>query len=268
MAGSVDLGCAVRLSAIGVRRFPCRGTVGDLRIEVPRDRCGRRRSPATFSSFRKGKSPANAGQTYPAQPLTEDEVLALLAACPVQHRVGRRDRALIVFLWRSGVRISEALAVTAGDLYPDRGVVNIQRGKGSKQRFVAMDPWAWEQVGPWVQERRELPPGPVFCVVRKPTAGGRLGRPYVRKMLKQLALDVGIDKRVHPHGFRHSLACDLAGEMPLHLVQRQLGHSNLGTTATYLAGIAPVETWRAIAARSAPGAHDLEPKDRPEEGTT
>ena len=59
---------------------------------------------------------------------------------------GHRLRALIVLLWRAGLRISEALALQESDLDSGRGAVLVRRGKGGKRREIGMDRWAWEQL--------------------------------------------------------------------------------------------------------------------------
>jgi site-specific recombinase XerD len=60
---------------------------------------------------------------------------------------GRRLRGLIVVLWRAGLRISEALALTEGDLEILRGSVVVRCGKGGRRREVGMDDWAWSNCG-------------------------------------------------------------------------------------------------------------------------
>lgn len=220
----------------------------------------------TERGYRRGVEPANKGCTYPPEPLTAGEVLALMEACPARAPFGVRDRAVIALLWRSGLRISEALALRAQDLNREACTVTVRCGKGGKYRVSGMDPFGWEQLDRWLEMRAGYPAGPVFCIVEGATKGVRpMGAPYFRKALKRLAVEAGVVKRVHPHGFRHSHACDLAGEgVLLHLVSRQLGHSNLGTTATYLAGIAPVEVVNAVAARPAPVRNASEQKHRQE----
>ena len=68
---------------------------------------------------------------------------------------GHRLRALVVLLWRAGLRISEALALQESDLDRSRGAVLVRRGKGGKRREVGMDRWAWEQLDPWLEIRRD-----------------------------------------------------------------------------------------------------------------
>ncbi len=72
---------------------------------------------------------------------------------------GVRLRAVIVVLWRAGLRISEALALSETDLDRARGSVLVRRGKGGRRREVGMDPWGWEQLDAWLQLRASLPVG-------------------------------------------------------------------------------------------------------------
>ena len=84
---------------------------------------------------------------------------------------GLRTRALIVVLWRAGLRISEALALAESDLDRDRGAILVRRGKGGKRREVGMDRWAWEQIDPWLRLRISLRVGALLCVVHRSDAG-------------------------------------------------------------------------------------------------
>lgn len=75
-----------------------------------------------------------------------------------------------------------------------------------------------------------------------------------RKVLHEYGRLADIPKRVHPHGFRHTLAVDLVREgFSINNVQAQLGHSNVATTATYLRGMGADEAFDRVAARPAPG---------------
>ena len=75
------------------------------------DAAGRRRSPATKPGFRTGIAPRNKGQRYPADPPTVDEIVAVMRQAG-RDRHGHRLSALIVVLWRAGLRINEALSLT------------------------------------------------------------------------------------------------------------------------------------------------------------
>ena len=220
----------------------------------PRDACGRRRSKATMPGFRKGQKPGNHGKKYAAQPLTNAEALAIADGFG-KHPAGVRDRALWILIWRSGLRIEcEALRLMAHDLNPLEGTVHVACGKGGKARTVPMDPLAWEQIAPWLALRAKYPDGPIFCVVEGRTKGVRaIGSSQFRAKLHETAAAVGVTKRVHPHGARHSLACDLVLEhVQVPLIQRQLGHSSPGTTGIYLAGLPVGELFERVAQRPAP----------------
>ena len=119
------------------------------------DRAGRRRSPATLASFHEGRAPHNKGLRYPPDPPTVEEIIAVMHSAG-DDADGVRLRALIIVLWRAGLRISEALALAETDLDPVRGAILVRLGKGGKRREVGMDRWAWEQLEPWI-ELRDLP---------------------------------------------------------------------------------------------------------------
>ena len=130
--------------------------------ELLLDRAGRRRSPATMPGFHLGHAPGNKGLRYPADPPKVEEIVAVMrTAGDGAH--GRRLRGLIVIMWRAGLRIQEALGLTEGDLDHRRGAVLVRRGKGGRRREVGMDAWAWEQLLPWLELRRE-PPGRAAAV--------------------------------------------------------------------------------------------------------
>src|SRR5512135_2524266 len=91
------------------------------------DVAGHRRSPATMPGYHRGRPPRNKGEQYPADPPTVEEIVAVMRT--ISDRAdGHRLRALIVLLWRAGLRISEALALQESDLDRSRGAVLIRLG--------------------------------------------------------------------------------------------------------------------------------------------
>ena len=123
-----------------------------------------------------------------------------------------------------------------------------------------MDAWGWEQLRPWLGARVELPAGPLFCVIDGPTRGRPWSSTTVRSELRRLAADAGVRRRFAPHQLRHAHAVELAREgVPLNIIQRQLGHVNLGTTSIYLQGIDTEEIIAAVNSRRAP----MMPQRRP-----
>jgi hypothetical protein len=78
--------------------------------ELLLDAAGRRRSPAAMPGHNAGHAPRNKGHVHPADPPTVDEIVAVMRQTPAD-RHGLRLRALIVVLWRGGLRIQEALSL-------------------------------------------------------------------------------------------------------------------------------------------------------------
>lgn len=195
------------------------------------------------------RTPANKGRRYPAEILTPAEVRALLKVCSSRAPTGVRNRALIVALYRGGLRISEALALEPKDLDREAGTVRVLQGKGNRDRTVGFDPTAFAMIERWLDTRASKGingRAPIFCTL----AGKKLETAYVRALLPRLAVKADIEKRVHAHGLRHTHAAELAREgVPMNVIQAQLGHSNLGTTSRYLAHIAPAEVIRVMQGR-------------------
>ena len=166
------------------------------------DAAGHRRSPATMPGYHRGRPPRNKGEEYPADPPTVEEIVAVMRAVG-DRSDAHRLRALIVLLWRAGLRISEALALQETDLDSGRGAVLVRRGKGGKRREVGMDRWAWQQLDqqldPWLEIRRELALGALLCVIHGPTAGRRWEASAARKQLHHAAAAAGVRRRFAPH---------------------------------------------------------------------
>jgi integrase len=213
------------------------------------------RSPVTRPGYGKGRRPANAGRKLPAEVLSESECLALLGACSRRGRAGVRDAALIVVLWRGGLRVGEALALRPADAQLDRGTLRILHGKGDHDRVVALDAQAVAVLERWLELRRSLdvPRGaPLFCTIsHDPRPGRPLRDSCFREAIKNYARRAGIDKRVHPHGLRHTHATELAFEnVPLPVIQDQLGHASLATTERYIRKLAPARRAELMQART------------------
>ena len=216
------------------------------------DAAGRRRSTATLPGYHAGRPPRNKGIRYPADPPTLDEIVSVMRHTS-DDRHGWRVRAMIVVLWRAGLRIQEALALSEHDLDHRRGSILVRHAKGGRRREVGMDEWRWEHLRPWLNARTELPVGPLFCIIDGPTRGRPWSGAAVRGEFRRLAARAGVRRRFAPHQLRHAHALELAREgVPLNIIQRQLGHANLGTTSIYLQGIDPEEIIAAMRTRRAP----------------
>jgi integrase len=156
-------------------------------------------------------------------------------------------------LWRAGLRIHEALALTEGDLDQRRGSLLIRHGKGGRRREVGLDAWGWDELRPWLELRREFPIGALLCVITGTTCGRHWSPSAARAELRRIAAAAGVRRRFAPHQLRHAHAVEMAREgVPLIVIQRQLGHSNLGITSVYLQGIDSGEIIETVHARRAP----------------
>jgi site-specific recombinase XerD len=180
--------------------------------------------------------------------LSQHQVDALIDAPDQQTPRGRRDRALLLFLARTGARVSEAIGVNAGDLHLDRSRPQVLlRGKDRKERIVPIPSDLFNALKALINDRGIglHEPRPLFVgthdtrvtrfgathIVRRPVATATLARPELAR------------KTISPHVFRHSLAMKLLQSgVDLLTIQAWLGHSQVATTHRYAA--ADVEMMR------------------------
>jgi integrase/recombinase XerD len=163
----------------------------------------------------------------------EIEVCVRLVESPDQNTpAGARDRALLEFLYGTGSRASEAVALdlTAVDLTDRTAIVT---GKGDKQRMVPLGTQAVESLAVWLGARIDL--GPRSDAVFVNLRGRRLTRQSVFDIVKKAAVRAGVEpSEVSPHVLRHSAATHMieAGA-DIRTVQELLGHANVTTTQVY-----------------------------------
>ena len=203
----------------------------------------------------RSREPWNKGQKVPPEPLTTEEVERLIKAATDRYPTGRRNRALLVCLWRAGLRCQEVLDLKPSDIDTAAGTIRVLHGKGDKSRLVGLDTGAVALIRRWLDKRatldlRDEPAKPaerrVFCTL----TGRPIQSSYVRALLPRLAKRAGITKRVHPHGLRHSHAAELANEgTSLHVIRQQLGHSSLAVTDRYIQALQPVDVIEAMQQR-------------------
>lgn len=128
------------------------------------DAAGHRRSPVTMPNYHRGRPPRNKGCRYPADPPTVDEIVAVMRSAGNGSDAARL-RALIVILWRAGLRVSEALDLSETDLDRASGGILVRRGKGGKRREVGMDRWVLGTTRALLSVRASLPVGAAFWVL-------------------------------------------------------------------------------------------------------
>jgi site-specific recombinase XerD len=180
--------------------------------------------------------PTKRTRTGPAAYLEPEEVEALLAQPDVRSRAGARDRALILFLYNTGARISEALAVSKKDVELARPASVRLHGKGAKDRICPL----WHETAHAVSELiddQDADDEPVFRSAR----GNPLTRDGVAYLLdkhrRTAAREIAslARRKVTPHVLRHSCAVALlqAG-IDITTIRDYLGHVSVATTSRYI----------------------------------
>ena len=176
----------------------------------------------------------------PIDLLTTGDVGRMLDAMP-ETLSGTRNRALVHLLWKSGLRVSEAMALRPVDVEWREGSnarLNVRSGKGGRQRFVVLFNGANRDLREWLELRATLgatDADPIFCGTHADATGDPMARQNVNRIVQTAAARAGIVKRVHPHAFRHAHATELFyRDAGLPAIQRQLGHTEPMTTQTYL----------------------------------
>lgn len=175
----------------------------------------------------------NKGRKFPAEPLTPEEMALLLAQCSLQSTTGVRNRAMLTLLYRSGLRVSELLLIRPSDLNMAKHSIRLLDTKVDEAQTRGFHPSADDAVLRWLDKRREIGirSGPLFCTLK----GTPMSAQYVRLLIKRLGADAGIEKRVHPHGLRHTFAVELdAAGTSLSVISKLLGHKSIRTTMRYL----------------------------------
>jgi len=168
---------------------------------------------------------------------SEDEIDALLAAADQATWSGRRDRAMLALACQTGLRASELISLTIGDVHLGTGAHVSCLGKGRRQRITPLTAGTARLLRAWMAERGGLAADPLFPTRR----GTPLSRDALeRRLAKYAALAARscpalAGKRVSPHVMRHSAAMRLVNaEVDIATVALWLGHQNVATTQIYV----------------------------------
>jgi len=199
---------------------------------------------------RRGEMPSSKGRRMPAEVYSPQEVAHLISAWDPTTNCGARNRAMVGLFYGAGLRLNEALSVRPNDIDVENGAVRVLFGKGQRTRTVGIDKTSLGLVANWMDMHAEIgfvPGTPLICSMY----GNKLSKSSVGESLRRAARKVGLNRRIHPNGFRHSMAYTLAMDgVPVTIIRIQLGHVHISSTAAYLEHLAPVAVVRAIAARS------------------
>jgi site-specific recombinase XerD len=155
--------------------------------------------------------------------------------CPT----GIRNYAIVMIIYRAGLRVSEVCKLTVPDMNFENGLIYVQRAKGrkgGKDRYVPMDNDIVKACQEWLKVRPES--DYFFCTLE----GNILNQRYIREVFYRISKKAGVyiqdvdkQKPVSPHKLRHSFATEILeeGDCNLRELQELLGHENISTTQIY-----------------------------------
>ena len=170
------------------------------------------------------------GLPRPVTPDDASNIADLVAGEAEEGWIGARDRAVLLLLYGSGLRIAEALSLTGSDT--PLGEVLQVTGKGGKQRLVPILPICRDAVAQY-QRQCPWPVGPNDLLFRG-VKGGPLSQGMVQKAMARARRALGLPDTATPHALRHSFATHLLGAgADLRSLQELLGHASLGSTQIY-----------------------------------
>lgn len=167
--------------------------------------------------------------------LSVEEIDILIEAIDQSTPEGFRNKVMLEVLYSCGLRVSELVGLRLSDLFFEEGFIRVI-GKGSKHRFVPIDHNSMELIVLYNDSIRS------HQVVKKDSSdilflnrrGGQLTRAMIFTIIKRLAVEVGLEKNISPHTFRHSFATHLLENgADIRAIQLMLGHESITTTEIY-----------------------------------
>lgn len=168
--------------------------------------------------------------------LSTNEIDQLIAAIDLSTLEGERNKAILEMLYSCGLRVSELTAIKLSDLFFDESFIKVT-GKGNKQRFVPIGLPTQRILNIYIENVRNQ--FPIQKTANDTLFINRRGNPLTRAMIftiiKRLAVEIGLEKSISPHTFRHSFATHLLENgADLRSIQLMLGHESITTTEIYM----------------------------------
>jgi integrase/recombinase XerC len=179
--------------------------------------------------------------------LSEQEIVALIAAAPETTPLGRRDRAILELFYASGLRLSELVGLDLDDVNLS-GRMSRVRGKGGKERLVPFNTSAAKAIRAYLNDREALvrsgqdrrgSSSPSRLARQRHALfvnyrGGRLTVRSVDRLVRRYVAATSARMGISPHALRHSFATHLLQRgADLRAIQELLGHAQLSTTQRY-----------------------------------
>ncbi|CAI8356004.1 MAG: Tyrosine recombinase XerD [Polaribacter sp. SA4-10] len=168
--------------------------------------------------------------------LSTSEIDALIDAIDLSHPQGERNKAMLEIMYSCGLRVSELTSLKISDLFFEEGFIRVI-GKANKQRFIPIHVTTQKLINGYaIHFRNRIKPNKGFeDTLFLNRRGNGLSRQMVFMVLKKLAINIGLEKKISPHTFRHSFATQLLkGGANLRVIQQMLGHESITTTEVYL----------------------------------
>ena len=168
--------------------------------------------------------------------LSTEEIDQLIAAIDLSKAEGERNRAILETLYGCGLRVTEAISLKLSDLFFEEGFIKVT-GKGDKQRFVPIAESTQKYIDLYrnhIRSHLDIQKGHEDTLFLN-RRGKKLTRAMIFTIIRRLAEEAGIQKRVSPHTFRHSFATHLLENgADLRAIQQMLGHESITTTEIYV----------------------------------
>jgi integrase/recombinase XerD len=166
--------------------------------------------------------------------LNQVEMSRLLSQPGIRTQAGIRDTAMLEVMYATGTRVSELISLTMNSINWQVGYL-VAMGKGGKERIIPIGQSAYDCLYTYVHEtRQELLKKRSTDILFLTRQGQGFTRQGFWKLVKKYTMKAGLEKKVHPHTFRHSFASHLLeGGADLRSVQIMLGHADISTTQIY-----------------------------------
>lgn len=167
-------------------------------------------------------------ETRTREYLTPDEILKLLAAARNTGRYGKRDEALVMLMYRHGLRVSEAVSMRWEQVDLKGGLLHVTRRKNGTP---STHPLRGPELRALRQLQRDWPDSPYLFVSER---GGPMTDSNVRKLIARLGVVAKLAFPVHPHQLRHACGYKLANDgQDTRAIQQYLGHKSIAHTVRY-----------------------------------
>jgi integrase/recombinase XerD len=168
--------------------------------------------------------------------LALEEIDLLISSIDLSEPQGERNRTILETLYSCGLRVSELTKLKLSDLFFEEGFIRVL-GKGNKQRFVPINFQTQKYITSYINNIRihiKTQKGYEDTVYLN-RRGKDLSRVMIFTIIKNLAIKVGLKKKISPHTFRHSFATHLLERgADLRAIQQMLGHESITTTEIYM----------------------------------